>query len=249
MQYGRRAVAAVAGALMLIALGATPRAARAVVAGQADNFESGTTENWRGGPAVGNPNPNPPINVTSGGPAGTNDNYLLVRSTAIGTSGSKLVAFNSDQWAGNYISAGVGSIQMQVNNLDFVPPEPGDVMVLRLVLTNTLGQGLSTIADVTPPEGGGWQTVTFSLAESNLSNGNVPGVTYAGVMGAVAELNLAYAENPITHRQQSPAVAAQLGVDNVTALPVPEPAAAGAAGAAVLLAALRRGGRRRRAGG
>ena len=238
MQYGRGAVSAVAGALVLIALGATP--ARAVVQAQVDDFENGTTQNWRGGPLIGNPNPNPPTNVTSGGPAGANDNYMLVRSTGIGTSGSKLVAFNSDQWAGDYIDADIDAVQMQVNNFGATS------LRLWLVLTDEPnGQGVSTISSVDLPAGSGWRTVTFSLAQPNLT-----GEPYATVMSNVVELNLVHylpdAQNPITlvSRNQSTAVAAQLGVDNVTALPVPEPAFAGVAIAGTVAAMMRRGRRR-----
>ena len=50
--------------------------ALAIVPNQFDNFEDGTLQGW----GSGDPNPNPPANITTGGPAGTDDNYLRVTS-------------------------------------------------------------------------------------------------------------------------------------------------------------------------
>jgi hypothetical protein len=243
MQYGRRAVAAVAGALVLIALGATPRAAHAVVPGQIDDFESGSVLNWQNSTTVLDPPPDPPPhpgvarNIATGGPAGADDNFLRIGSTGAGA-GGKLVVFNLAQWTGNYLAQGVNGISMHVRN-------EGDTdLTLRLILVKAqFVEALCTVEGVVlDADDDGWQLVTFPLTAANLTGGD-----FNSVMSGVTELNLVHSPTAITHRQQSPNYVAQLGFDNVTALPVPEPASAGAAGAAVLFAALRRG--RRRAGG
>jgi hypothetical protein len=52
----------------------------AVTVGQVDTFEDGTTQGWVAG-VLGAVHPVPPANAL-GGPAGANDNYLLLTSLA-----------------------------------------------------------------------------------------------------------------------------------------------------------------------
>jgi hypothetical protein len=63
-------------------------------------------------------------------------------------------------------------------------------------------------------------------------------------MGSVAELNLVHSPAVITNRAGAPNIIAQLGVDNITA--VPEPAGCLFADGAGAVMALSRGRRRRR---
>jgi len=110
----------------------TPRAF-ALSVGQIDTFEDGTTQNWVVG-LLGAPHANPPINVSSGGPSGVDDNYL--RLTAVGGAGpgSRLSTINLNQWAGDYITDGITAISMDLYNqgqtdlylrLLFADPIPG----------------------------------------------------------------------------------------------------------------------------
>src|SRR5688500_15602164 len=80
----------------------------AVTPGQVDTFEGGSLLGWQNG---GVTNPNPATNTSTGGPAGANDNYMLVRANG-GGAGGKLVVFNTDQWAGDYIDADIDAVQM-----------------------------------------------------------------------------------------------------------------------------------------
>jgi hypothetical protein len=218
--------AAALGLLLTGGLAGTSRAA--IIAGQLDNFEDGTLQSWQNGAPA---NPNPATNITSGGPTGVNDNFLRLTSNG-GSAGGKLVVFNTDQWAGNYVAAGVNSIQMQVNNLG------NTALDLRLVLNDTThAQSLGTLAHVNVPAGSGWNTVSFSLAPANLTGGD-----YATVMQSVTDLSLAHSPVPITIRSSSPNLVAQLGVDNMTA--VPEPGAVWLAAAGLVATALAGRGRR-----
>lgn len=200
--------------------------ARAVVAGQVDDFEAGTIESWSNGAS----NPNPATNVGTGGPAGANDNFMRVFANG-GTAGGRLVVFNSAQWAGDYFDAGVQAVQMQVNNTG------QSDLVLRLIFVGQ-GQNLTTLSPINVPAGSGWNTVSFSLDPSNLTGGSVD-----AVLGNVLELNLLHSPNAVLVRTLTPPIVGQLGVDNITAV-VPEPgmmslAVAGFAGL------MRRGARRR----
>jgi hypothetical protein len=195
-----------AGAAAIILAQAAPTRA-AITFGQVDDFEDGTLQSWEAGGAA---NPVGPSNVATDGPAGTDDNFLRLRSDASGA-GGKLVVFNTAQWAGDYLGAGVSAIRMQVNNAGSTD------LVLRLILTNFgTGQSLTTVAPVGLASGSGWTAVSFSLASSNLAGGN-----YAAVMSAVSELNLVHAPAVIDDRRLSPPLTAQLRLDNIAAVPEP----------------------------
>lgn len=215
---------------LLLAMPATPSRA-ALVLGQVDGFEDGTLRDWQNG---GSRNPNPATNIPSGGPGGVGDHFLRITSNGLAGAGGKLVVFNGSQWAGDYLGAGVDAIRLQLNNTGATG------LSMRLILIDALdGQNLTTSAPVDLPAGGGWTTVMFPLTPANLSGG-----AFGTVMGRVTELDLVHSPSLISDRSSAPNIAAQLGVDDVTA--VPEPGAAGSAAAALAAVACLR--RRRRAG-
>jgi hypothetical protein len=206
----------------LVATLAAPATA-AVLLGQVDDFEDGTLQSWE----AGSQNPYGPTNIASGGPSGAGDGYLRLASDGFGT-GGRLVAFNSGQWKGDYIDAGVSAIRMQVNN-------SGETnLVLRLIL---VGAGsLTTVSPVEVAAGSGWNTVSFSLASANLT-----GSPYDGVMSNVTELDLVHSPAVVGHRTGAPNITAQLGIDNVTAVPEPATVVLAALGfAAVMCRAARK---------
>ncbi len=179
------------------------QAGAAVTLGQSDNFESGL-QGWTSG--LNNPN-GPAIDNS----AGTEDNFLRLSASGLSSSGGRLVAFNSGQWAGNYLAAGVDAIRMQVNNLGATD------LALRLIFESaTLGQNLGTLSPVNVAAGSGWNTVSFSLAAANLGGGD-----YAGVLGDVSALTLLHSPDFTIFRTDTPFIAAQLGVDNIAAVPEP----------------------------
>jgi hypothetical protein len=218
--------------LLALSLAAPARAAISV--NQKDTFEDGSLQSWSAG---GVSNPNGPVNVSAGGPAGATDNFLRLTSNGGPSAGGKLVAFNTDQWAGDYLAAGVQSISMQVNNLGNTD------LTLRLIL-NSFNGALGTVAPVNLPAGSGWQTVAFPLTDANLDGA----ASFADVMSSVFEFNLVHSPGFTTARSSSPNVAAQLGVDNITAVGanVPEPAGMGLA--AIVLAGMASSRRRRAIG-
>src|SRR5207248_6272809 len=76
----------------------------AISGSQTDNFEDGTKQGWtdgQGGPNV--------ANIATGGPLGTNDNFLQISSGSFGGA-SRLITFNDTQWTGNYTAPGVTQI-------------------------------------------------------------------------------------------------------------------------------------------
>lgn len=202
-------------------VGASAPSAQAdpIALGLIDTFENLTTAGWR----VGDPNhPAPPV-VVAGGPAGASDHFL--RLTAFGGfgPGSHLAAFNTEQWAGNYVAGGVNAIVMDVNN--FGP----DDLQLRLLFADPLMGPPSNVAfsasAVFVPAGSGWTRVTFVVGPGDLTA--VLGDVQAALTNAT-ELRIFH--NPAAAFPGPPngpaPVNAQLGVDNITAravTAVPEP--------------------------
>ncbi len=177
----------------------------AIAPNQYDNFKNGTTQGWGSG---GN-NPNPPLNITSGGPAGANDNYLLAVANGGAGSGSKLVIINSSQWTGDYISAGVQFISMYIKNFS------DTTLSMRIVLRGPGGDFWSlnpiNISGLT-----GWQPITFSVQPSDLTGG----ADVNSTLGGVTSVRILHS---VSGGFTGDAIEAQIGLDNISAAAEPLP--------------------------
>lgn len=141
-----------------IVLVAGQAAQGAIVINQVDDFQGGTTLSW----TEGLPSPNPPTNIASGGPGGAGDAYLSNIASGPFGPGSSPVTFNMSQWAGDYLTAGVTGINMQLANFG---PNP---LSMRLALEGPGGQYGSTVAFVLPADGQ-WYSASFGLGASDMS--------------------------------------------------------------------------------
>lgn len=207
----RPALTPLAAALATAAtLSATP--AHAVLLGQSDSFESGTTLNWR----VGSPHPLPPSVTATGGPTGAGDAYLLLQADGGGGPASRLAVQNTDQWSGNYLAAGITGISMDVFNFG-----PSSVS-LRLLFDGDDGTSQARAWSAVPlvvPAGSGWQRLVFPILPSDLRAAAGGNVNLA--LSSAYSLRLYHGVNASF---PGGAIVATLGVDNITA--VPEPSAA-----------------------
>jgi hypothetical protein len=171
----------------------------AVSVDQTDDFQDGTTQAW----GTGATNPNPPVWVADGGPAGDGDSFLQVTGNGSDGSGGNLVAFNTAQWAGDYRGGGIGAIQADVRNLG------SSDLVIRVFLESTSGGFISL--DAAPlPAGSGWQSAQFRLRPELLDGVGDLDAT----LRSVAKLRILHAPTV----DGAVPVAGVLGVDNVTAL-------------------------------
>jgi len=186
----------------------------AVSVGQIDTFEDGTTQGWMvsAGPNDG-AHPAPPANVL-GGPAGASDNFLLLTAVGGSGAGSRLTVLNLSQWSGNYLSAGVGSITMDLRNLGSTD------LALRLSFEDPLGGPPTNIAfskhAILLPAGGVWTTAVFPIGVSDLLSGL--GDANSALMNTTV-IRLYHSTDPLFPggTPAIPPIVAQLGVDNIRA--------------------------------
>ena len=190
----------------------------AVTVGQIDDFQDGTTMGW----FVPGLSPNPPTNVSTGGPGGVGDGYLQLIASGGAGAGSRLAVLNESQWGGNYLEAGISSIRMSVNN--FGP----DDLQLRLLFEDFPAapmmppDNLALSANaVVVPAGSGWMTIVFPVTAADLVGGGL-----GTVQGALLDVDtIRIFHNPAPAFPGPgvgiPTVNATLGVDNIQAVPEP----------------------------
>lgn len=194
----------IATALSVLAI--TSSARGGLVVGQVDDFEDGTIMNWGGGAAL--------VNEADGGPLGFGDNYLSITSNGLGGPGSRLGTYNDIQWAGNYLTAGITGIQVDLKNFT------DQTLSMRLFLLNGDGGNFTTNVAYMLPADGQWHSVFFGLTAAEL-------ITVDGGF----DLDLTLSNLPrlmIRHQEGEPAgigaplpIAGTLGMDNFTAVPEP----------------------------
>ncbi|QDV33874.1 PEP-CTERM sorting domain-containing protein [Tautonia plasticadhaerens] len=209
--------------VLLAAIGVlSPSAAFAdPIVGQVDDFEDGTTQGWTVNFAGMAPPPADalPTVVSTGGPGGAADSFLMLTSLGGNGPGSRLSVGNLDpRWTGDYLAAGVRAITMDVNNFGSTE------LALRLAFEDPTAGPPSNVAFSTDalivPTGSGWMTVTFLIGPGDLTAGL--GDVDAALTGATL-IRLYHSPDPNFPNPVSPipAVVAQLGIDNIAVVPEP----------------------------
>lgn len=194
--------------VILAAMLAVPCTGFAIDVGQIDDFENGSTQGWRKGPRSNMP----PTNIATGGPSGQSDNYLQTVSTGGAGADSRLAIFNTAQWTGDYLAAGITEITVQLRN------SGNTVLHMRIVLDGGTGAsswyGSSQAYQL--PADNNWHVASFSVSESALTL--VPGTgsqPFAAVLSNVTELRIVSNQSGPDFRGDS--VAVTLGIDDVEA--------------------------------
>jgi len=193
---------------MLAAGIAIPGAGFAVEVGQIDDFEGGSTQGWR----KGSVSANQPANIGTGGPSGANDNYLQTISTGGVGADSKQVIFNTAQWGGDYLAAGVTEIAMHFRNAGTT------TLHMRIALEGggVGGSWFSSTQAIQVPADSIWHEASFSISESDLTR--VPGTgtqTFAAALSNVTEMRILTSQSGPDFRGDS--VVSTLGVDDIEA--------------------------------
>jgi len=185
---------------LLAVLAGAPAAA--ISLGQTDDFQAGTVSGWSGGSS--------PHNAAMGGPAGDPDRYL-----AIDALNRNLGTYNAVQWAGDYLSAGVTAIRLDVRNTG---PDP---VALRLtVFGPNLVTAYTSVNAIPVAPGSGWIAIEFGISEADLvvKSGTA---SFADTLSSVSRLLIRHDPDPISSPAQQNSVTTTLGLDNVTAVPEP----------------------------
>ena len=186
--------------------------AAAITLGQVDTFSTDKGD-WGPGSAV---------LLVNGGPEGDGDGWLKYESTGTGGSSNRAQVRNNEQWAGDYVAAGVDAISVQVFN-------NGDVdLSLRLAIgtgdtdnnPRTNGTWYSTAIAVPIPVGSGWNSIQFDLNDVAMSQ-VLGSDSLSDVLAGVTQIRFISSE-ALTNRGES--IAAFIGIDNVTAVPEPSTA-------------------------
>ncbi|OBX22290.1 MULTISPECIES: T9SS type A sorting domain-containing protein [Bizionia] len=174
-----------------------------VSAGQIDDFEDGTVQNWIIGSTTGAPE-----NITTGGPNGVDDNFLEYTSIGGSGAGSRMVFFNSfSQWSGNFISEGIVEIQFQAQALT-------NDLNLRLAFQGPMGTRMVSTNPVFLAAGTGWTSVALSLAVSDFTVVQGP-ASVAEVLGDVSTMRIL--SHSSIDNWKGEVIASTLRVDNITA--------------------------------
>lgn len=180
-----------------------------VTLNQVDDFEDGTENGWfeNGSPSETNEN------IASGGPAGTNDNYLRDFTSGVGAgSGSRMVVRNITQWIGNFTSQGINSITMDVRALT------ADVTV-RVSMTGPGGKFSSTTG-ILIPAGSEWTQILIPITAADMTSvsdgfdGGSAGTDINATLAGVTEFRILSSTNPAWRGQVT---SAEMHIDNITA--------------------------------
>ena len=126
-----------------------------------DDFSDGSPLNWTKGSQ--HASSDLPANIPDGGPSGGGDNYLsYTADTSV-----RMIIFNRDkQWSGDYVSAGVKAIQMDVRN------DSDSEFQLRMGFNNAVGRaGTWWVSGeaVVVPASSEWVTVVIPVSQSALT--------------------------------------------------------------------------------
>ncbi|MGB5471913.1 MAG: hypothetical protein WBQ78_00365 [Gammaproteobacteria bacterium] len=147
------------------------------------------------------------------------DNFLQVVVDGTSVQGGRLTFFNRLQWTGDYTTAGVTAIDLE---LKF-----GRLLNLDLQLANnvdTIGGVFATSASISLDTGSGWTRVVFSLLPgdripaSGDIGGNTDDIDVQAALANVLELRLL---NSVTRGWNGLPVNGTLGIGNIRAVPLP----------------------------
>ena len=178
---------------------------QAVTLNQTDTFQSGTTDSW----AVGIPLSSTPVNVPDAGPTGPGDAALGINSTGNSGPGSRLVAFNTVQWAGDYTAAGIDAVAMDLRNVG------GSSLDVRLAADGAGGR-FSTTAAISLAGPGSWTSVVLPIGPGDWTA--VGGTDVDATLASLTQLRVLSAATPAWQGDRLPGA---LHVDNIRAVPEP----------------------------
>ena len=184
------------------------RPASAIVLGQIDTFEDGTTMSWSNGA------PGALLNINTGGPAGAGDNYIQITADGEGQ-GGRLTTFNLNQWLGNYVAQGVTRIE-----LDLFNPNTFNLSIrLAFKSENDISVPGYLSLPVIVQAGGGWQHFSISLLPANLIAVGGPSAYNTFFSTGIGDVRIIHEVG--TSNLNGDFIVGMVGIDNIRAVPEP----------------------------
>ncbi len=174
----------------------------AIVLNQIETFSA--QNGWQSG----SPNPNPPVLAANAGPLGTGDSALRVTSNGGTGAGSRLVVFNTTAWTGDYLSAGILTLAMDLRN------SGSTSLSLRVALDGPGGKFVSAPTVINAFSG--WVSAVFSIKASSLISAS--GTDAAATLADVTELRILHSS---TVDYRGAQISSGFQVDNIQAIPEP----------------------------
>ncbi len=178
-----------------------------IMANQPFDFEDGTTQGW----IIGNSGSAqfPPMNVSTGGPNGVDDNFLEYTSSGVPfEAGSKMVIFNTSQsGSSDFTSQGILGIRFNVQVLT-------NDLNLRIAILGS-GTRICTSNAVSVAAGGGWTTVIIPISATDMEVVQ-GGSTIAAALSNVATMRILSSSSPTWDAPDE--INATLRIDNITAV-------------------------------
>ena len=211
-----------------VALLASAASSSGVVINQIDTFGDGSTNGW----AIGTSAPQP-ANISTGGPAGAGDRFLQLTADGV-RGGGRLTVFNRGQWLGDYLAAGVTGVQMHLFNFSNSP------LRVRIAFKQDASGGAPGFASTDGfllPADGQWHQAVFGISELEMTRLNSADLDFNTLISNPGEFRILHSLDPSLNGDP---IVAQLGVDNIRAIPAP-----GACAALLLLGVRSALGRRR----
>lgn len=180
-----------------------PAVTHGVVLMQLETFDSST--GW----GVGNPHPSPPSIQADVGPDGNGDFALRMSASAGQGAGSRLAIINTSDWAGDYLTAGIDTLTMDLRNQSFLSSDmrvavngPGGWFV-------TDSQSLSAFST--------WTPVSFDLSPGALVSAG--GSDASSTLSDVGEIRILHSSTPSFRGGTGQRTVL---VDNIQAVPEPK---------------------------
>jgi hypothetical protein len=140
--------------------------------------------------------------------------------TGSGAAG-RLTVFNRSQWAGDFLSAGVAAVDMDLLNMGT------SLLSIRIGMKASPAMGAAGFASTvgfTLPADGAWHHATFLLDSVDLTRINSTTLTLNDLLSNVAEFRILHSIAPALNGTP---ITSQLGIDNIRALgavtAIPEP--------------------------
>lgn len=191
--------------IALVLAGALSLPLPAVTLLQLESFEADATD-W----GVGLQNPNQPQLVADSGPAGAGDTALRLGASGGNGPGSRIALFNQLSWTGDFRSAGITAISVDLRNAGIFANSAN--LQVHLGLFGPGGWFLSEGVAVNRFQG--WSPHVFEFADLLPETA---GNDLAATLAQVEDLRFFHRADTLSHRGDP--VLGELMIDNIRAIP------------------------------